>query len=140
MVADGGHHGPVIRRTFTLEQSLGFFYHRMIGVVGFGVFEECKVMALAADGDAGVYWDLFASTFELLPGGDYRLTTPAAQFERLSSAGLIARARRRNTPMKRWCADFAAALQRALETMVLPCVTASTAYSRGVSSFARSRR
>ncbi|KZS62525.1 Decarbamoylnovobiocin carbamoyltransferase [Mycobacterium pseudokansasii] len=92
LVADGRRDGPAIRRTFTLEQSLGLFYQRMIGVVGFGVFDEYKVMALAADGDAGLYGDLFASMFELLPDGDYRFATPAAQFDRLAGAGLIGRA------------------------------------------------
>lgn len=129
LVADGRTDGLQVRRTFTVEQSLGFFYQRMIGVVGFGVFEEYKVMALAADGDAAVYWDLFASMFELLPDGDYRFLTPAKQFDRLFEAGLIGRARRRDTPVEPWCADFAAGLQRALETVVLHVLTFERARS-----------
>lgn len=106
-------------KTFGVEQSLGFFYQRLIEVVGFSIFEEYKAMAMASYGQEATYRALFSSMFELLPDGGYRLASMPEQMSLLRGAGLIGGARRRGGAIERAHQDFAAGLQHTLETIVL---------------------
>ncbi|MBI4614811.1 MAG: nodulation protein [Planctomycetes bacterium] len=108
-----------IHRTYPVEASLGLFYQRMIEVVGFGVFEEYKVMALASHGRPEAYRELISSMVELLPEGGLRLAAAPTRLARLEETGVLERARRRGAPIEPWHADFAAALQETLETAAL---------------------
>ena len=58
---------------FPRSSSLGHYYTRVRELLGFGPFEEFKVMGLAPYGDPRVGAGLLDGTWELLPGGAYRL-------------------------------------------------------------------
>lgn len=113
-----GNELEVINR-FSLEQSLGIFYQHLIQVLGFRVFDEYKVMALASYGDPARFHSLFESLFELLPNGQFRLASAKDQLSALKCVGLAQKSRRQGAPIELWQKDFAAALQRTLETIVL---------------------
>jgi carbamoyltransferase len=104
---------------FTTPQSLGSFYHQMIGFVGCTRFDEYKIMALASYGDKNVFASQFAKWYRLLPEGNYELAGQPEWFRDLNAAGLIFQARRRDEPFTQLHKDFAAALQAAIEHIVL---------------------
>ncbi len=99
---------------FSDEQSLGLFYLEAIGYLGYGQFDEYKVMGLAPYGDAQRLRGVFRDCYELTAEGGYRL----------HRGGLRAltdhlRPRRRSQPFSQVYRDAAAALQETLETIVL---------------------
>lgn len=106
-------------RTLSLTQSLGHLYQNLIAVLGYSRFDEYKVMALASCGDPQRFASLFSRCYRLLPKGDYALAPFAEWFAALDSAGLVRRARRVDEPFTRTHKDFAAALQAAIEQIVL---------------------
>jgi carbamoyltransferase len=106
-------------KDFHESKSLGNWYTAMIKVLGYGRFDEYKVMGLAPYGDPKVYGSLFKTFYRLLPNGDYELAPLARQFFLLSTEGLIEKARKKGEPFTQAHKDFAAALQAALEDVVL---------------------
>jgi carbamoyltransferase len=117
LIGRGGSLQPL--HSFTVPQSLGSFYHQLIGFVGCKRFDEYKIMALASYGDKGVFASLFAKWYRLLPNGNYELANRQQWFEDLNASGLIALARRQDGPFTQLHKDFAAALQAAVEQIVL---------------------
>ena len=97
-----------------LNQSLGLFYHDCMRFIGYGLFEEGKVMALAASGDPEVYRTWFDALYSLEPKGRFTIDNhqvmggPPGFTPRLAEE-----------PLTRRDKDFAAALQEALETITL---------------------
>ncbi|MCA0303890.1 MAG: nodulation protein [Proteobacteria bacterium] len=96
-----------------IADSLGMFYERMIRFIGYGSFEEYKVMSLASYGDPATYRKLFQGLYRLLPEGRFSIeqnwdsTVVYDHFQ----------PRRRHEPITRKDMDYAAALQEALEDM-----------------------
>jgi carbamoyltransferase len=96
-----------------IEESLGFFYERLIRFIGYKNFEEYKVMSLASYGDPAVYRSLFREHYELLPEGRFRILQgwdSNVVFDHFHP-------RRRHEPITKKEMDFAAGLQEALEDM-----------------------
>jgi carbamoyltransferase len=97
-----------------LNASLGNFYLDTVVHLGFRIFDEYKVMGLAPYGDPAVFRGLFESCYALLPNGEY--TLDRGPLAALDVAGIT---RRPGTPIEQAHRDVAAALQEALETIVL---------------------
>ncbi len=100
--------------SITANNSLGLFYHDCIRHIGYDLFDEGKVMALAAFGDSTVFREWFRTLYQLNSDGTYTLDPTRAikgipGFPRRHKMQPIAQAHR----------DFAAALQETLETIGL---------------------
>jgi carbamoyltransferase len=95
------------------SKSLGIFYNNVINFIGYGEFEEYKVMGLAPYGDPGKYRNLFKSLYTLLPNGDYLLHN-----DRLAVLYDVALPRKKKDPITQVHQDIAAALQESLEDIV----------------------
>jgi carbamoyltransferase len=102
--------------------SLGNFYTRAISVLGYHAFDEYKAMGLAPYGDPAVFEKLFASQYRLLPEGRFSLSTHKEAFALMAQAGLIGRSRRKGEPFTQEHKDVVAALQVALERIVIHVV------------------
>jgi carbamoyltransferase len=101
--------------SFPQRKSLGMLYLNVIEFLGYGRFDEYKVMALAPYGDPEVYRSLLAGLYELRPGGDYEL-----DFNQIAGhlTGQVD-VRKPGQPLEQRHYDLAAALQEALEKIVL---------------------
>jgi carbamoyltransferase len=100
--------------TKPVQQSLGFFYLDVIRFLGYKIFDEYKVMGLAPYGDASRFADKFSSFYTLLPRGDYTLHR-----EKIVSLYEDLMPRQGDQPFEQVHKDLAAALQVALETIVM---------------------
>src|SRR5690606_14797346 len=69
--AEGG--GMTMLRSMPEEHSLGWFYRDVIRFLGYEMFDEYKVMGMAPYGNPERHRKLFATFYELLPDGEYRL-------------------------------------------------------------------
>jgi|SRR5579859_5512423 len=105
-------------REFDNAQSLGRLYAKLIKILGYGRFDEYKVMGLAPYGNPEVYRALFETCYTLLPQGEYRLQTEETWISTFGRAGLLAHARRRGASFSQMHKDFAAALQATIETII----------------------
>jgi carbamoyltransferase len=114
MVFDGQGSNLSRLHTIPTTKSLGWFYDDAIRFIGFGEFEEYKVMGLAPYGDAARYRRVFKSLYTLLPGGDYILHR-----DRLGLLLEAVKPRTRKEPIAQEHKDFAASLQETLEEIVL---------------------
>jgi carbamoyltransferase len=104
---------------FKTPQSLGRLYQNLIKIVGYGRFDEYKVMGLAPYGDPRVFRDLFQKCYSLLPNGNYSVESAVTWFTCFEKAGLLSQARRKGGPFLQVHKDFAAALQEMVERVVL---------------------
>lgn len=111
--------GMTVLRKYPVAKSLGFFYQQSIALLGYGRFDEYKVMGLAPYGDPGALEEMFRATYRLLPDGDYELESPATLAGLAARWGLLRHARRKGDPFAQVHKDFAAGLQGALEDIVL---------------------
>jgi carbamoyltransferase len=93
--------------------SLGRFYVRAIGFIGYRIFDEYKVMGLAPYGDPTRFRDVMAKSYELLPDGEFGAWSPW-----LTDAQLHELTRLPGEPFLQIHQDWAAALQVALEDIV----------------------
>ncbi|MDO9103413.1 MAG: carbamoyltransferase C-terminal domain-containing protein [Methylovulum sp.] len=100
--------------TKPVNESLGFFYLDVIRFLGYQIFDEYKVMGLAPYGDAQRFAEKFAGFYSLLPDGDYTLHR-----ERIVSLYEDLMPRQKNEAFTQVHKDIAAALQLALETIVM---------------------
>ena len=103
---------------YGIEQSLGTFYSDMIALVGYGRFDEYKVMGLAPYGNPDTYARLFEKFYRLLPGGNYEILDTNMSMMRLIDAGIVDQARRKGEPFTQTHKDIAAAIQATLEKIV----------------------
>jgi len=93
-------------------QSLGLFYHYAMRPIGYGRFDEYKVMGLAPYGDPARFREPFRTLYTLHEGGKYEI-----HFDRFKALlGLVA-VRRPGEPFTQDHKDLAAAIQESLETM-----------------------
>ncbi|MEV5778341.1 carbamoyltransferase C-terminal domain-containing protein [Streptomyces antimycoticus] len=104
---------------FPIKKSMGHLYLQSIELLGYKRFDEYKVMGLAPYGDPEVYEELFQGLYELLPDGDFSFDWGSVQPHFLA-AGF--EPRRRGEPFNQRHRDFASALQRTLERIVLHVV------------------
>jgi carbamoyltransferase len=100
--------------TIPTSKSLGWFYDDVIRYLGFAEFEEYKVMGLAPYGAPGRFRELFKTFYSLMPNGGYALHK-----ERLESLYEVVQPRKKTDPIMQIHMDVAAALQEALEEIVL---------------------
>jgi carbamoyltransferase len=100
------------------QKSLGWFYDDVIRFIGYGEFEEYKVMGLAPYGDPAKFRSLFKSLYSLLPNGDYTLHK-----ERLALLFDVTRPKGEAQPVIQTHQDIAAALQESLEEIVFHILT-----------------
>lgn len=105
--------------TFPQSKSLGVLYLDVIQFLGYGSFDEYKVMGLAPYGDPSVYRPNLRGLYELFPEGGYDL-----HLDRIQSAlmGKI-KIRKKGEPFTQEHKDLAAGLQEALEEIALHVVT-----------------
>jgi carbamoyltransferase len=115
MVGEGPRLKPVV--DFPAHKSLGFFYLDVIAYLGFKPFDEYKVMGLAPYGDPERLRDTFKTFYTLLPQGDYEIHR-----NRLYSLFDLFTPRRPREPITQLHKDVAAALQEALEQIVVHVV------------------
>jgi carbamoyltransferase len=94
--------------------SLNTLCERVLPLMGFGLFDEHKAMALAAHGDPDRYEPFFARLCELRPEGTYAL-----HLEHVSMLAEHVPSRRQYDPPMEAHADLAAALQRCMEWIAL---------------------
>jgi len=104
--------------TFPQSKSLGVFYLDVIQFLGYGSFDEYKVMGLAPYGNPAIYRPILRRFYQLLPEGQYELF-----LDRIPSAlmGEI-NIRKKGEPFTQQHKDLSAALQEALEEIVMHVV------------------
>ncbi|MER9937283.1 carbamoyltransferase [Mesorhizobium sp. M0088] len=99
---------------FPEDNSLGLFYLETIRCLGYGMFDEYKVMGLAPYGDPAPYRELFEQFYELSANGGYRV-----HLDRIGPALLRnIEIRRKGMPFTQQHRDVSASLQEALERIV----------------------
>ncbi|MER8640760.1 carbamoyltransferase [Mesorhizobium sp. M1365] len=100
---------------FPENNSLGLFYLETIRYLGYGLFDEYKVMGLAPYGDPAPYRELFEQFYELSAnGGGY-----CVHLDRIGPALLRnIEVRRKGMPFTQQHRDVSASLQEALERIV----------------------
>lgn len=111
LIGEGSRLKPL--RSFSVKNSLGFFYSNLIQFIGFQFQEEYKVMGLAPYGDPARYRDTLKSLYDLLPDGDYVIHE-----DRYYWLEGFVKPRKRSDELNQSHMDFAASLQEALETIV----------------------
>jgi carbamoyltransferase len=114
LVATGTGSTIDVRRTIPVDDSLGFFYEKLIHFVGFTYFDEYKVMGLAPYGDPKRFREKIQALYSLNEDGSWNIHSD--RFDELFS---VLRPRRRWEALEAEHRDFAAALQEALEEMAL---------------------
>jgi carbamoyltransferase len=106
-----GVDGDLTRIVDTIDRdSLGLLYYRTIRYLGYGLFDEYKVMGLAPYGDPRPFADLFDSTCRLEPDGRVRLDW--TEHRRISE---LLPPRRQGEPIRDTHRNLAASLQQSLE-------------------------
>ncbi|VIO70483.1 Decarbamoylnovobiocin carbamoyltransferase [Bradyrhizobium ivorense] len=100
--------------SFPEHNSLGLFYLETIRYLGYGLFDEYKVMGLAPYGDPAPYRELFAQFYELLDNGGYRV-----HLDRIGPALIRSiQVRRKGMAFTQQHRDVSASLQEALERII----------------------
>lgn len=112
-VYEGHSNDLKLLHTYDLEQSLGLFYGYITQILGFGHFDEYKVMGLAPYGNPATYRSLFEEYYTLLPDGNYLLR----DYREGILAGLVP-AWDKSTKLSQVHKDIAASLQETLEKIV----------------------
>jgi carbamoyltransferase len=113
MVLDGRGTALNVLAAKPQHYSLGNYYTRAIGFLGYRIYDEYKVMGLAPYGDPSRFRSVFNEFYALLPGGDYVIYN-----ERVLDLHRTLPPRRRGEPFSQIHKDLAAALQESLEAMV----------------------
>jgi carbamoyltransferase len=103
-------------REIHMAQSLGVFYLSIIKYIGFDLFDEYKVMGLAPYGNPARFRERFGALYSLMDEGEYKLATAVVRLQELQKCGPP---RKRDQPVEQSHKDIAAALQEALEKIVL---------------------
>jgi carbamoyltransferase len=106
-------------RNHRTPHSLGYFYNTVIHQLGYTIFDEYKVMGLAPYGDPGRYRSLLRSMYQLTPDGWFRAVHEQEIAHWTMYAGGLGVPRRRGEPFTQQHQDIAAALQEAVETILM---------------------
>lgn len=119
LVATAGPEGINVLRTFSVEQSLGYMYMSTIRMLGYWFGDEYKAMGLAPHGEPSRFRRVFDLCYRLLPGGNYEVNEAAI----CASLLRFCRPRRSGEEFTQTHMDIAAALQQAVERIVLHVLT-----------------
>ena len=111
--------GLTTLRTFGAEHSVGAFNDCLMAALGVAYFEEDDAAAMAPYGDRSVYASLVGGMYRLLPEGRFTLVSEGERVLALMEAGFGPLIRRKGEPFTQPHKDLAAALQDALERIVL---------------------
>ncbi|WP_437290238.1 carbamoyltransferase family protein [Sorangium sp. So ce406] len=114
LVAVGSGDRIEVLSTIPESKSLGNFYVSVISLLGYGVFDEYKVMGLAPYGDPAKFRAQMSALYTLLPDGDYEVHR-----DRVGALAQVIEVRRKGGPFTQQHRDVAASLQEALEAIVL---------------------
>lgn len=98
--------------------SLGRFYARAIGFIGYRQFDEYKVMGLAPYGDPSRFRDILSKSYQLEPEGNFGAWSPWLDDNQLHELTRLS-----GEPFLQIHMDWAAALQVALEEIVTHALT-----------------
>lgn len=99
-------------RDLSPDRSLGYFYSNGVAALGFGYFDEYKVMGLAPYGDPSTFRELFKSFYSLAEDGNYRI-----DWVKMEVLNTIV-SPQKDGRLSQIHMDVAAALQEALEAIV----------------------
>ncbi|WP_438000795.1 carbamoyltransferase C-terminal domain-containing protein [Sorangium sp. So ce185] len=114
LVAVGSGDRIDVLSTMPESKSLGNFYVAVINLLGYGVFDEYKVMGLAPYGDPARYRAQMSALYALLPDGDYEVYR-----DRVGALAQVIEVRQKGGPFTQQHRDVAASLQEALEAIAL---------------------
>jgi carbamoyltransferase len=117
-----GGDGPAIRTFWRIwyPNSLGFLWEKMSRFLGFGEYDACKVMGLAAYGDAAECRHALGSFVSVDGNGTFEIRPDVLQFRRSDFDGLEAALGPVGTNGRR--EDIAAALQSTTDEVVMTLV------------------
>jgi carbamoyltransferase len=119
VVATADGKALTILKTFPFEQSLGEFYRSSIGLLGYKIFDEYKVMGLAPYGNPETFRAFFEGLYRLLPDGEFAFIPAYQRIAKARAAGLLQKTRRKWEPFEQWHKDLAAGVQETLEKIAL---------------------
>jgi predicted NodU family carbamoyl transferase len=111
---DAKHNNLTLLNDISGSHSLGVFYAEAIKLLGYGFFDEYKVMGLAPYGDPAIYRHIFDTLYLLKSQGSYELKRQKVR--QFLEAGFIPR--QKGEPFNQAHKDFAAGLQEMLEKIV----------------------
>jgi carbamoyltransferase len=114
MVLSGRQNGVKVLRSFNESKSLGNYYSAIVHFLGFGHFDEYKVMGLAPYGDPSRFRDIFRSFYELVDNGKFDLRWDHIR----NIEPLLGAPRTHGSELSAVHWDIAAALQESLELIV----------------------
>ena len=114
MVLNGGGKKLEVLEKYSVPDSLGIYYLKVIDLLGYRQFDEYKVMGLAPYGNPGTYRDIFKTFYTLLPEGRYTI-----DLKKVKKLYLLVPRRKQDEPFTQAHKDLAAALQESLEEMVM---------------------
>lgn len=103
---------------YSVPDSLGIYYLKVIHVLGYKQFDEYKVMGLAPYGNPETYRDLFKGFYQLLPEGKYKIN-----LNQIKKLYVLCQPRKKDEPFSQVHKDIAAALQESLEEIVMHILT-----------------
>jgi carbamoyltransferase len=101
-------------KTFPQSNSLGLFYIEVIRFIGYGPFDEYKVMGLAPYGNPATFREVLSQFYELKPEGAYTIHLDLIAPVLLETIEI----RKKGEPFSDRHKDLAASLQEALERIV----------------------
>ena len=100
--------------SYPQSKSLGVLYQDVIQFLGYGAFDEYKVMGLAPYGNAATFRGVLKGFYELRPNGGYELF-----LDRIPTLLGHVEIRKKGMPFTQQHMDLAASLQEVLEDIVL---------------------
>lgn len=114
--------GITILREIPFPHSIGFIWEKISKYLGFSEYDACKVMGLAAYGDASKFKDAFSQLMRVDDVGGYVVDQLTANFrlpdfDRLEA--LFGPARKSDAPLESHHYDVAAALQAGTDEALL---------------------
>ena len=115
LMAEGADRGLREIESYSHGDSLGLLYLNVICVLGYGRFDEYKVMGLAPYGEPERYRRVMRGFYDLLPDGRYVIHGERIVGSLLANIDV----RKKGDPITQQHKDLAASLQEALEEMVM---------------------
>jgi len=101
-----------------LPDSLGHFYDFTIAYLGYGLFDEYKVMGLAPYGDPARFRRAMQALYQLTPDGWFKMSYPKEAWLSVMFQHGLGKPRLRGEPFTQDHKDIAAALQETFETVL----------------------
>lgn len=118
MILTGDGKKLEVLEKYSVPDSLGIYYLKVIHALGYKQFDEYKVMGLAPYGNPEPYRDMFKGFYQLLPDGKYKIN-----LNQVKKLYVLCPPRKKDEPFTRLHKDIAAALQESLEEIVMHTLT-----------------